>query len=160
METGCLQYQGDTIYAIYEDHTLPSPHSISDDLRMEDSAEVYSSVLPTERLENSAILFSDSSGNPLQSFSPDTPMQIVGTVTNGQSFAQEFVYFIQVRNDDNSTESISWIQGEINPAQSLDVSQSWTPKKPGTYRIETFVWESISDPAVLSAPMSAMIIVE
>jgi len=91
---------------------------------------------------------------------PDTPMQIVGTVTNGQSFTQKFVYLIQVRNDDNSTESISWIQGEINPAQSLDVSQSRTPKKPVTYRIETFVWESISDPAVLSKQMSAMITVE
>jgi len=151
---------GDTIHAIYEDHTLPSPNLTSDYLRIEDSAKVYSSVLPTERLKNSAIFFSDSSGKQLQSFFSDTSIQIVGTVTNSQSFAQEFVYFIQIRNGDNSTESISWIQGKINPAQTMDVSQSWTPKKPGTYRVETFVWESIVDPAVLSTPMYAVITVK
>ena len=151
---------GDSIYATYEDRTLPSPHSASGDLKIEDSAEVYSSVLPTERMKNSAISLSDSNGNPLQSFSSDIPMQIVGTITNDQKFTQEFVYIIQVRDDDNYIESISWIQGEMSSAQSLDVSQSWTPKKSGEYRIETFVWESIVDPAVLSASMSAMITVE
>ena len=150
---------GDSIYAKYEDRTLPSPHSISGDLKIEDSAEVYSSVIPTERMENSAIFFSDSNDNLLQSFLPDT-MQIIGTITNDQKFTQKFVYLIQVRDDNNYIESISWIHGEMSSAQSLDISQSWTPKKSGEYRIETFVWESLVDPVVLSVPMSAVITVE
>lgn len=48
---------GDTVYAKYEDHTLPSPHSINDNLGLEDYAEFVSSTLPTKRLENSAIFF-------------------------------------------------------------------------------------------------------
>lgn len=151
---------GDAIHARYDEHTLPSPNSVSANLKIEDSAEVYSSVIPTERMGNSAVFFSDSSGSQLQSFSPDIPMQIVGTITNDQSFAQEFVYLIQVRDDDSYIESISWVRGEIAPSQILDVSQSWTPKKSGTYKIETFVWESLNNPAVLSVPMSAMITVE
>ena len=150
---------GDAIYAKYEDHTLPSLYSISDDLDIEDSAEFVSST-PTKRLENSVISFSDSNGKQLQSFFPDSPIQIVGTITNDQNFAQKFVYFVQVKNDANYVESLSWIQGEILANQRLDVSQSWMPKKTGTYKIETFVWESIDDPAVMSAPISVLIPVE
>jgi len=57
-------------------------------------------------------------------------------------------------------ESISWIQGELSPKQSLDVSQSWIPKKSGTYQIETFVWSSLNDPIALSPVMSTSIVVE
>ncbi len=57
-------------------------------------------------------------------------------------------------------ESISWIQGELSAKQSLDVSQSWVPKKSGTYQIETFVWNSLNDPMALASVMSTSIIVE
>lgn len=57
-------------------------------------------------------------------------------------------------------ESVSWIQWEIPSAHNLDVSQSWIPKKSGTYQIETFVWKSIDKPAAMSTPMSVLINVE
>ena len=63
----------------------------------------------------------------------------------------------QVKNDENIIESLSWIQGEISPLQSLDVSQSWIPKKSGIYEIETFVWNSINDPTAMSPLMSTLI---
>jgi hypothetical protein len=63
----------------------------------------------------------------------------------------------QVKNDNHIVESLSWIQGEITSQQSLDVSQSWIPKKSGIYEIETFVWSSINDPTVLSPLMSTLI---
>ena len=148
---------GDTVYAKYEDHTLPAPHSINDDLGLDDYAEFVSSTLSTKRLENSAIFLSDSNGKQLQSFFLDNQVQIGGTITNDQNFAQEFVYLVQVKNNTDYVESISWIQGEVLANQSLDLSQSWVPKKPGTYKIETFVWESINDPAVMSTPMSILI---
>ena len=151
---------GDIIYAKYKDHTLPAPHSINGNLGLEDYAEFVSSTLSTKRLENSAISFSDSNGKQLQSFLPDSPIQIVGTITNDQNFAQKFVYFVQVKNDVSYVESLSWMQGEIPANQSLDVSQSWVPKKSGTHKIETFVWESINDPAVMSVPMSVLVPVE
>lgn len=96
----------------------------------------------------------------MQSFFPNAQLQIVGTITNDQNFVQKFVYFVQVKNDANYVESLSWIQGEILANQSLDISQSWMPKKSGTYKIETFVWESIEDPTIMSVPMSALISIE
>ncbi len=151
---------GDEIFAKYDDNTLPKPYSISDNLEIETSARTDSSIPPIERLDNSQIFFSDSLGNQLLSFSSNSQMQIVGTITNDQNFKQKFVYLFQVKNITDSVESISWIQGELSPKQSLDVSQSWIPTKSGTYQIETFVWGSLNDAIALSPVMSTSIVVE
>ena len=151
---------GDEIFAKYNDHTLPKPYSTSDNLEIETFAKIDSSIPSIKRLENSQIVFSDSLGNQLQSFSSNKQIQIIGTITNDHNFKQNFVYLFQVKNAMNYVESISWIQGELSAEQSLDVSQSWVPKKSGTYKIETFVWNSINDPMVLAPIMSTSITVE
>ncbi|MDF2422272.1 MAG: hypothetical protein OPY06_04615 [Nitrosopumilus sp.] len=150
---------GDKIFAKYNDHTLPKPHSKSDHLAVETVARVDLAIPPIERIKNSEITFSDGLGNPLQSFLQNSQMQIVGTISNEHDFKQKFVYMFQVKNDERTVESISWVQGEISSQQSLDVSQSWIPKKFGTYEIETFVWISINDPTALSPSMSTLITV-
>ena len=151
---------GDEIFAKYDDYTLPKPYSTSDNLGIETFARIDSPIPPIQRLDNSEILLSDSLGNQLLTFSSNHQMQIVGSITNDHNFKQKFVYLFQVKNSANFVESISWIQGELSPQQSLDVSQSWIPTKSGTYQIETFVWNSLGDPMVLSPVMSTSIVVE
>ena len=123
-------------------------------------ARIDSAIPPTKLLENSQIILSDSLGNQLLSFSPNNQMQMVGTITNDQNFKQKFVYLFQVKNSNDYVESISWIQGELSPKQSLNISQSWIPKKSGIYIIETFVWNSLSNPMILAPVMSTSIVVE
>jgi len=48
----------------------------------------------------------------------------------------------------------------MSPLQSLDVSQSWVPKKSGSYQIETFIWNSLNDPVALAPSMSTSIMVK
>lgn len=151
---------GDKIFAEYDDHTLPKPYSTSDNLKIQTEASVESSVPAIKRLQSLPITLSDSFGNPLQSLSPDSQIQIVGTVTNDDLFRQKFVYFFQIKNESGYVDSISWVQGELSSRQTLDVSQSWIPKKPGTYVIETFVWDSLTNLTALSPSMSAPISVQ
>ena len=148
---------GDEIFAKYDDYTLPKPYSKSDNLAIETAATVDSAIPPIQRIKNSPITFSDGLGNSLESFSSNSQMQIVGTISNDHDFNQKFFYMFQVKNDKNITESLSWVQGEISPLQSLDISQSWTPTKSGIYEIETFVWNSINNPTAMSPLMSTMI---
>lgn len=148
---------GDQVFAKYDDYTLPKPYSISDNIELLTSATIDSSIPPIERIDNSFIKLSDGFGNELSSFSINNQLQIVGTITNSQEHKQSFVYFFQVKNSDDSIESIAWIRGELNPYQTLDVSQSWIPKKSGDYEIQTYVWNSINDPTALGQEMSTMI---
>ena len=151
---------GDDIFGKYDDYTLPKPFSQSDNLAIETFAKIDSSIPPTDRLKILPTTFSDNFGNPLDIFSSNTQTQMIGTVVNDHDFKQKFVYLFQVKNPDNSVESISWIQGELLTKQSLDVSQSWIPKKSGVYTVETFVWNSINDPIALSPSLSTLITVE
>ena len=151
---------GDMIFAKYDDHTLPKPYTTSDNLEIEIFTQVDSSVPPVERLDNSLISLSDSFGNTLESASSNNPVQIVGTMNNNNIFKQKFVYLFQVTNDDGFVESVSWIQSEISSRQTLSISQSWTPKQPGTYGIETFIWSSIGNPIAISNSLYTTILVE
>lgn len=151
---------GDKIFGKYDDNTLPKPYSKSANLEVSTFANVESPIPPIQRLAQLPIIFSDNLGNPLESISSNSQLQIVGTINNNQDFDQPFVYFFQIKNADNTVESISWIKGELSPSFTMDVSQSWTPEKSGEYLIETFVWDSIQGSVALSPIMSTLIIVK
>ncbi len=151
---------GDTIFAKYNDHTLPKPYSISDNLEITTFAHVDSSIPTLQRLQSLPITLSDTFGNPLTEISINDQIQIVGTISNEQNFKQKFVYLFQVKDENNFAVSVSWIQGEISENQNLQVSQSWVPKKTGAYAIETYIWNSLTNTAPLSPSLSTSVFVK
>ena len=151
---------GDSIFAKYDDHTLPKPYSKSDEKSIQTSAIIDHSIPAINRIQTTPISFSDSFGNPLTSYISESQMQIVGTIENQIIFDQEFIYFFQIKNSANSVISLSWIQVKLSPNQILDISQSWIPTKSGNYILETYVWNSLNDLIPLSPPISTMIIVD
>ncbi|MDH3677663.1 MAG: hypothetical protein OEQ12_05100 [Nitrosopumilus sp.] len=150
----------DEIYAKYDDHTLPKPYAKSDNLEIITLAKITSSIPSLEKLTNSQIILADRSGKPLDSFQVNKRIQIVGSIKNEQNFDQKFVYLIQIKNNEHSVVSLSWITGELSGNQSLDVSQSWLPKNFGSFLIESYVWNSLEEQIALSQPVSTTIIVE
>ena len=140
---------GDSIYAKYEDNTLPSPYSTQDDLDIQIKSKLESEVPPIQRISIEDVFLADSFGIPIEP-TINEQIQIVGMIRNNQNYDQSFVYIIQVRDQDGTVVSLSWIQGELTSNQSLELSQSWTPTESGNYSIETFVWNSLKDQTTLS----------
>ena len=151
---------GDKIFAKYNDHTLPKPFSKSDNQYVETFATINSSILPINRIQVSPIFLSDSSGNPITNYLSNLQMQIVGIVENKVSYNQEFIYFFQIKNSNESVISLSWIQGQLSPNQILDISQSWIPPKSDTYILETYVWNSLNELIPISPPTFTIITVD
>lgn len=154
-----LAFPEDTIYAKYDDHTLPKPYSTSDNIEIISTATL-SSNSSLEKLTNNPISFSDSSGKILTSFQKNNLMQIVGSIKNEQPFNQKFVYLVQIKNNDGFVVSLSWISGELTGNQSLDVSQSWLPKNSGQFFVESFIWNSLEKQIALSNPTSKTVMIE
>ena len=148
---------GDTIIAKYDDHTLPKPFSKSDSQYVETVANVDYSTSSINRIEILSIFLSDGFGNPIVSLSPNTKMQIVGTIENQINYDQEFIYFLQIKNSDGVIVSLSWIQGKLSPNQILEVSQSWIPTNSENYTLETYVWNSLNGSSPLSHSTSTLI---
>ncbi len=86
-------------------------------------------------------------------------VQITSDVTNHQDRPQPFAYLVQIQNQDGVVVSLSWLSGSLDPGQSLNPSQSWTPVMPGTYNAQIFVWAGINNPDALSAPLTMKITV-
>jgi len=147
---------GDTIFANYDDYTLPKPYSISDNLAVKTSAIIGSS---SSALQSLPIILSDSMGNQILTVSSNDQIQIVGKILNQQNFKQKFVYLFQVKDENNFVVSVSWIQGEISANQNLDISQSWIPQETGNYTIETYTWNSLTNAAPLSPSLSTSVFV-
>ncbi|WP_316504853.1 hypothetical protein [Nitrosopumilus sp.] len=139
----------DSIYAKYKDNTLPLPYSIQDDLDVQIESKLESEVMPIQRISIEDVFFTDSFGI-LTEPTIDKTSQIVGRVSNNQSYDQSFVYIIQVKDGSKSVVSLSWMHGELTSNQSLELSQSWTPTETDNYSIETFVWKSLNNRVPLS----------
>ena len=84
----------------------------------------------------------------------DEQIMIVTDISNGQDVQQNFAYITQVTNDENVVISLSWLTGSLSPRQSFSPAQSWIPTESGSYTIQIFVWESITNPEALSPPLS------
>ena len=148
---------GDTIFAKYDDHTLPKPFSKSDNQYVETFAKIDHSTLSVDRIHVSPIFLSDGFGNPITSFLSNIQMQIVGSIENKINYDQEFIYFFQIKTSDDIVTSISWIQGNLSSNQILDISRSWIPEKSETYILETYVWNSLTELIPVSPPTSTII---
>ena len=148
---------GDTIFAKYDDHTLPKPFSKSDNQYVETFAKIDHSTLSVDRIHVSPIFLSDGFGNPITSFLSNIQMQIVGSIENKINYDQEFIYFFQIKTSDGIVTSISWIQGNLSSNQILDISRSWIPEKSETYILETYVWNSLTELIPVSPPTSTII---
>jgi len=143
---------GDTVYAIYEDRTLPRPYSTSDELDIEAQTQLTSGILPTEKTRIHGVSFSDGLGNPVDELMANQKIQVVGGLANNQQFEQPFAYLVQIRNSENYVVKLSWVSGVLRAQDLLDVSQSWIPSMPGDYTIESYVWESIPSMVPISEP--------
>lgn len=141
---------GDTLTAIYQDRTLPEPHSIRDELDIIAKAVVGSDTLETSKIIIDQIYLADSQGNKITNPISNKQVQVVTQIQNLQSHPQDFTNIIQITDKSGKLVSLSWIAGTMNEAQQFEISQSWTPQQKGEYKIETFVWKSMDNAVPLS----------
>ena len=70
-------------------------------------------------------------------------VQITAKITNTQENIQDFVYIVQIKDENDIVVKLGWITGSLTKYQSFSPSLSWTPKQSGVYSAEIFVWDSL-----------------
>ncbi|MBI5146271.1 MAG: hypothetical protein HZA84_03525 [Thaumarchaeota archaeon] len=151
--------EGDTVTAEYQDNTLPSPYTRSDELDITGTAFIGTVVPPLERAPASNARVVDAFGNSLDEVSVDQQVQITADLINGQDREQPFAYLVQIQDENGVTVSLAWITGSLSAGQSFSPALSWIPSTSGTYTATVFVWESVDNPTALSPPVSVDITV-
>ena len=80
----------------------------------------------------------------------DQQFQISADITNNQEKSQNFVYLVQIKNNEGFVVSLGWISGQLTPDQKLSPSLSWTPNESGEFTTEIYVWEDLINHKALS----------
>ena len=70
-------------------------------------------------------------------------VQITAKITNTQEGVQDFVYIVQIKDENAIVVKLGWISGSLTKFQSFSPSLSWTPKDSGVYTAEIYVWDSL-----------------
>ncbi|MFQ5969261.1 MAG: hypothetical protein ACE5J2_02030, partial [Nitrososphaerales archaeon] len=112
-----------------------------------ESAYLLASI---ERATLSALVVLDQTGSATETAGIGEQLTIQSEVTNNQNIIQSFAYIVQIKDSNDLTVKISWMTGELEPNQSLQVGISWVPDSAGDFTVEVFVWESIDTPVPLS----------
>ena len=150
---------GDTITVRYIDTTIPkTTQSLkSNEIQMEVTATSLAGLLgvPLERVPASNFRISDLNEKPLVNnlVPKDQQVIFVSDLVNQQNYSQPFTYIVQIRNEQNQVESLSWLTGNLTAYQEISSEVSWIPFFEGTYTATVFVWESLGNPTALSPPL-------
>jgi len=116
-------------------------------------------IEPLDRAPASSPRLVNAFGNQvIEHLNVNQQVQITADVTNNQETTQDFVFIVQIKNDENVIISLGWITGSLNPNQLLSPALSWTPNHSGSYLAEIFVWESLTNQDALSESLSISII--
>ena len=143
----------DTIYIKYKDRTLPPPYSKDDILVVQVKSSFYDSSPLTSRIEIQNPILKNRIDMPVVEPKVGRQLEVTADLNNKQNYKQEFVYLIQVTNEDGKIVSFSWLNGNLNPYQILNIGVIWQPMEQGMYKVETFVWKSLNLPVPLSKPV-------
>lgn len=98
----------------------------------------------------------DATGSRISNLFVGQQVLVQSTVNNNQDMIQEYAYIVQIKDSDDIVVSLSWVQGSINPKQSLKVAQSWLPDSSGEYLVQIFVWQSVTNPLPLTLKITEL----
>lgn len=131
-----VDFAGDTSY-------LPISSRLSLDISREDV------VPPVE--EDVSLSTPVVSGGEMQELGIGGQVAIKSSVKSMMDETTQIVYIGQVKNADDITVAIFWVEIEIDPGQELQLQLAWTPDEAGEYTTEVFVWDSIEGAQPLSS---------
>ncbi len=156
--------EGDTITVKYTDKTLPPPAALSsngvDTVEVQELfsfAQIGYLVPPLQRAVASEPKIVSSNGESIGKIPVDQQVLIQSEINNNQTRKQPFAYIVQIKDDEGTTVSLSWVTGELIPDEPFRAAQSWTPDTQGIFSVQIFVWESIDKPTALSPVRSTTI---
>ena len=84
---------------------------------------------------------------------------IMTSITNAKLSEQPFVFIVQVIDVHGFTSELSFVMGKIMPERSMNINHMWTPDVSGTYTVRVFVWDTLTQPNVLTPSKNIVITV-
>ena len=102
----------------------------------------------------------DSSGHALSSYQVGQEIGVQSMLTNHGTSNQNYAYMVQVVDSSGVTDYFEASSASLLGNQTFTVVQAWTPKEPGTYTVQVFVWNSLASAVPLTNVVEKQITVQ
>lgn len=116
------------------------------------------SISPIGQVTVSSLSLIDQQGKGLGKLQPNTQGWIRSEIRNNEPTEQDFVYIVQIKDNEGFPVELKWISGVVEPSTSIIQSVSWTPENEGLYFAQIFVWNSIENPVPLATSIRTIIL--
>lgn len=102
----------------------------------------------------------DPTGKPYDIIPVNASVKISSNAKYLLNSTQPFIYYVQVKQFSGQTEFIGKFEGVFLSSQDKNVAVTWTPNLPGSYFIETYVWNYDAVPLAASVPSINVVLVK
>ena len=117
--------------------------------------------VPTEKISLSNMQVVDQLGTRINNISVGQQVVLQSNMENNLGTDQKFAYILQIKDSENITVMIAWMNGKIPKGETFDIGLSWIPDAAGKYTADVFVWESVANPDPLALrPIKSSIVVQ
>ena len=83
-------------------------------------------------------------GEKIHSLKLGQLVQIASDITNSDNVSKEFVYLVEIRDDQNQiVQPLKWITGQLDSNQTLNLGLSWIPKDTGNFYADVYLGTSL-----------------
>lgn len=106
---------------------------------------------PLERIQVTSPRLADFRGDTVsENIIVNQLVIITADLTNGQDVTQDFVYIVQIKDEQNVIRYLNFFKAEVEATKTFSPGVSWTPNASGKFVVEIYVWESFLNPEPLS----------
>lgn len=138
---------GDTVYAEYDDETLPSPHACGDSVAITSSALVTAKkkiAAPLARLVVDGVRIRGEKTDGGAPVAGDKAQVLIRVRNPGQAIS--FTAIMQVADSDGATAEILYQPLSARADAYATHAFPWIPARPGTHVISIVLWRGMDDP--------------
>jgi len=101
-------------------------------------------AVPLEKVKISESGLVNRIGNPIgTNVNVNQQVLISSKITNMQADDQDFIYIVQIKNENEGVVKIGWITGKLTKNQNFVPAVSWVPTTQETFTIEIYVWDGL-----------------
>lgn len=101
-------------------------------------------LLPLEKVVVSDSGLVNRSGNAIgTNVNVNQQVLVSSKITNTQDSNQDFIYIVQIKDNEDRVVKLGWITGSLTSFQNFVPAVSWVPKTQNTFTVEIYVWDGL-----------------
>jgi len=111
-----------------------------------EASKPYMSTKLVNAISISEIKMIDENNQILSNVEAGQAVLLQSVMKSNLNTKQKFISIYQIKDSSDTTVMLFWLSTQIPAKESIDAAISWIPDNKGTYTLQIFLWESLSNP--------------